>query len=199
MLNFTPYWQSPLHEALAQFKPSASPTVYVTERTELGYITLRGLSSDTAFLAKIAQVLGGALPTTPMAVAIREKATALWLSPDEWLLVCDKSRTAALLTDLLNAVEGLFAQVVDNSGGYTSLDLSGAEHLMVLRHLTPFDVENLQVGQCAATVMSKAGVILLRTDEEHISLICRRSFADYIWRLLQKAATPYGLAVGFVG
>lgn len=193
MLNSTPYWQSPLHEQLAQFKPDVDAAITATELPRMAYITVRCKTDDGA----IAAVLGGALPQT-MGVAHTNKAVTLWLSPDEWLVIAPYAHKESLLNDLLAAIDGRIAQVVDNSGGYTSLRLTGEPHMQLLRHLTPYDVESLKIGQCAATLMSKSGVTLVRTTEHGMTLVCRRSFADYIWCLIQKAARPYGLALGQV-
>lgn len=78
MLNSTPYWQSPLHEQLAQFKPDVDAAITATELPRMAYITVRCKTDDGA----IAAVLGGALPQT-MGVAHTNKAVTLWLSPDE--------------------------------------------------------------------------------------------------------------------
>jgi sarcosine oxidase subunit gamma len=43
--------------------------------------------------------------------------------------------------------------------------------------------------------MSKASFTVLRSDAQGVSLVFRRSFADYIWRLIERTARPYGLQV----
>ena len=65
----------------------------------------------------------------------------------------------------------------------------------VLRHLTPYPVENLAAGEVIGTVMEIAHITLHKHGATHYSLIIRRSFADYVWKLLAKASRPYGLAV----
>ena len=87
------------------------------------------------------------------------------------------------------------AQIVDNSGGYTGLELRGEAVATVLRHLTPYPVENLAAGEVIGTVMEAAHITLHKHGATHYSLIIRRSFADYVWKLLAKASRPYGLAV----
>lgn len=163
------------------------------ELPNLGYLMLRGRADDAAFMTAVSGVLGAPLPTRPRTMLPCAAGVVLWQSPDEWWLLCARSRRDALLGALEAALQGLYAQVVDNSGGFTALRIAGAPHLRLLSHLAPYDFDHLQVGQCVATVVSKAGFTVLRTDEHGVTLVFRRSFADYVWRLIERTARPYGL------
>jgi sarcosine oxidase subunit gamma len=186
--------QSPLH-AFGLHARVATPTsdnrVLLSELPHLGYLVLRGKADDAAFMQAVASALGQPLPTQPMTVLPTAAGVVLWLSPDEWLLLCQRSARDALLAKLTTALQDLFAQVVDNSGGFTTLRLAGPDHMMLLRQLSPYDFERLAVGRCASTVLSKAGMTVVRTDSAGVLLVFRRSFADYIWRLLERTAQPY--------
>ena len=112
--------QSPLHAFDLPARvaaPSAQNRVVVSELGNLGYIVLRGKADDPAFMQTVSGVLGQALPTQPMTVLDTSTGVVLWVSPDEWLLVCKRSARDSLLAALTAAVQDLFAQVVDNSGG----------------------------------------------------------------------------------
>jgi sarcosine oxidase subunit gamma len=189
-----PTLQSPLHafgldaQAVA---PSALNCVVFSELPHLGYIVLRGKADDSAFMRGVASVLGQNVPVQPRQVLQTAEGPVLWLSPDEWLLVCPRSRRDALLAALTAALKGLFAQVVDNSGGFTTLRLAGPEHLALLRQLGPYDFESQAIGTLASTVMSKTSVTVVRTDATGVLLVFRRSFADYLWRLIERTAKPY--------
>ena len=189
-----PTLQSPLHafgldaQAVA---PSALNRVVFSELPHLGYIVLRGKADDNAFMQGVASVLGHSLPVQPRQVLQVAAGAVLWLSPDEWLLVCPRSQRDAVLAALTVALKGLFAQVVDNSGGFTTLRLAGREHLALLRQLGPYDFESQAVGTLASTVMSKTSVTVVRTDATGVLLVFRRSFADYLWCLIERTAKPY--------
>ena len=190
--------QSPLHAFDLPARvatPTAQNRVVVSELGNLGYIVLRGKADDVAFMQAVAGVLGHALPTQPMTVLSTAADVVLWVSPDEWLLVCQRSARDSLLAALTSAVQDLFAQVVDNSGGLTAMRLGGPDHLLLLRQMGPFDFESLAVGRCASTVVSKTGLTVARTDEAGVVLVFRRSFADYTWRLLERTALPYRLCI----
>lgn len=195
MAENTMQWETPLARQLADHPAAADSGVQVVEWPQSGIIILRGKADDSAFVNNAHGALGAALPLAPRGSVQAGNVRIFRLSPDEWLLVCPYAEKQALLGKLEQSLAGVFAQVVDNSGGYTALVLYGQARLRVLRHLTPFDVDSLQVGHVAGTVMSKSHVILVRPDVDRHEIIVRRSFADYVWKLVVKAARPYGLAV----
>ncbi|MCW8209233.1 sarcosine oxidase subunit gamma [Verminephrobacter aporrectodeae subsp. tuberculatae] len=185
--------RSPLHAFALPDRacvPAEHHRVRLCELPHLGYLVLRGRADDAAFMQAVAAVLGQPLPTQPMAVLLTARGVVLWVSPDEWLLVCQRSCRAALLADLGAALHAVFSQVVDNSGGLTTLRLAGPDHLLLLRQLGPCDFASLEVGHCVSTVFSKAGVSVVRTDAAGVLLLFRRSFADYVWRLIERTAQP---------
>lgn len=188
-------WEPPLHTQLAAHKAAGSGGVCVSEWPQTGIIILRGHAHDAAFVSKTQEALGTSLPLAPRGTATHGDIRILWLSPDEWLILCPYAQKNALQDRLHNHLRGIFAQIVDNSGGYTALILHGEQRVRVLRHLTPFDIGNLQIGEVVGTVMSKSHVILTRPDADSHEIIVRRSFADYVWKLLKRAARPYGLSV----
>jgi sarcosine oxidase subunit gamma len=165
------------------------------ELPNLGYIVLRGHADDVAFMSGVAGVLGAPLPCKPRSVLRCAAGVVLWQSPDEWWLLCARAQRDRLLGALEEALQGCFAQVADNSGGFTTLRLSGAQHMRLLHHLSPYDFAELPLGGCVSTVMSKASFTVLRSDAQGVALVFRRSFADYIWRLIERTARPYGLQV----
>jgi sarcosine oxidase subunit gamma len=186
--------RSPLHafNLAAQTRPPLpSDGVLFSELPNLGYLILRGHADDAAFMDAVAGVLDQPLPTAPSTWLRTDAGVVFWVSPDEWWLVCARARRDAVFNALQAATKGLFAQVVDNSGGHAAVRLSGAQHLLLLRHLGPYDFESLQLGQAIGTITGKANVTVLRTDTQGVVLLFRRSFADYFWRLLTRTAAPY--------
>jgi len=183
---------SPLQHARVAPRDTGPGTVVAAELPHLGYIVLRGRAGDAAFTDGVASVLGMPLPLEPCTLARSGRAIALWQSPDEWWLVCARAERDALLVALTQALQGVFSQVVDNSGGFTALHLQGADAMTVLRHVSPHDFDSLARHQCVATVAGKAGFTVVRTDCG-VTLVFRRSFATYLWQLVERAASPYGL------
>lgn len=196
---FAPYTQSPLHAfgLPAKARPQDdSCGVWMNEMPLLGYIIVRGDANDAAFNSAIQSVLGITLPAAPGSFVPFPQGVALWQTPDEWLLLCAGPARAAYLGELEEALSALHAQVVDNSGGLTTVYLSGANQVELLRHVSVYDFETLTSGRVVSTVCSRANIVAFRHDGHGIFVIFRRSFSDYLWRLLEKAARPYGLGIG---
>jgi sarcosine oxidase subunit gamma len=189
--------QSPLHSfGLAkQARPiEASRGVWANEVPLLGYVSLRGNANDAAFVEAVSGVLGGGLPTRPCTFAVSSAAKVLWLSPDEWMIVCPRDRLAGLLGDLNRALAGVRCQVVDNSGGYTQVLVLGKNAQDLLSHVSVYDIGALEQGRVVGTTFGKTSLYLHRQGDGYC-LMLRRSFADYIWRYLVRAAAPYGFGV----
>lgn len=190
--------RSPLGEHFAQLSPPDAREragIRVAEWAHLGCLVLRGRADDSAFHTAVQGVLGAALPRQPSTFVVAAHSVALWISPDEWWVLLPRERRDATLAALHSATTGLFAQVLDNSGSLACLHLAGPQHVTLLRHLSPYDFESLGIGGCVSTIFPKASVTVLRGDDNGVLLLFRRSFADWIWRLVERSALPYGLAL----
>ena len=190
--------RSPLGEHFAHLSPPDAREragIRVAEWAHLGCLVLRGRADDSAFHAAVQSVLGTALPRQPSTFIAAAHSVAPWISPDEWWLLLPRGRRDATLAALHSATTGLFAQVLDNSGSLACLHLAGPQHVTLLRHLSPYDFESLGIGGCVSTIFPKASVTVLRGDDASVLLLFRRSFADWVWRLVERSALPYGLAL----
>lgn len=189
--------QSPLHPfgLDAKAKPmDASCGLWANEVPLLGYISLRGNPGEAAFVGAASTALGQTLPTEPCTFSAVAGVKVMWLSPDEWMIVCPRDRLAGILNDLDKELTGLRCQVNDNSGGYTQVLLQGAKAAEVLSHCTVYDLRSLDAGRVVGTTFGKSSLYLHRQGDA-FCLLFRRSFADYIWRYLVRAAEPYGFGV----
>jgi sarcosine oxidase, subunit gamma len=200
-LDLQPAMQSPLHHLDLASKQEAvndSKGVWANEIMLLGYICLRGDCNNVAFTKAAKKALGESLPTLPCSLINTLWGNIYWLSPDEWLIVCVREKRAELQHALQAALVGVHSQVVDNSGGFTSVLLQGKNASDALSHCTVYDLHALTAGKIVGTTLGKASVFLHRNNNGQNSeyvLIFRRSFADYIWRYLERAAAPYGFGV----
>ncbi len=193
--------RSPLHryDLAARAKTmDASCGVWANEVPLLGYISLRGNAKQGEFLAATKSALGVDLPTKPCAMQPITQSAAidsiLWISPDEWLIVCQRAQLESLQQSLKPALAGIHSQIVDNSGGYTTVLLQGENATDVLQHCTIYDLHGLRTHHVVGTTFGKMSFYLCRHGAGY-GLIFRRSFADYIWPLLERSAAPYGFGV----
>ncbi len=196
-----PIIQSPLHGfGLVTVARAMNDTrgVWANEVPFLGYISLRGASTDAALTAAAAQALGLSLPTEPCTFTRDGAIKVIWVSPDEWMITCQRDRRAALLSSLAKGLEGIRSQVADNSGGFTQVLIKGRNARDVLSHCTVYDLGALGEGRVVGTTFGKSSVYLHQASDGYC-LLLRRSFADYIWRYLVRAASPYGIGVAVFG
>jgi len=192
--------QSPLHAfGLAnRAKPvDGSAGVWANEIPLLGYISLRGNAADAHFVQAATRSIGTALPTEPCTCVENGPVKVLWLSPDEWMVITTRTGRDHLLGALKNALKGIRSQVVDNSGGYTQVLIEGRSAKTLLSHVTVYDLDALTDGRVVGTTFGKASVYMHRYGDGYC-LVLRRSFSDYIWRYLERAAKPYGFDIALL-
>jgi len=100
---------------------------------ELPFATMVSVRVDPngAAAAALERALGTALPRTVGQVAEHGHHYALWLGPDEWLVISEVE-PAPLVTTMSAAVEGAHASCVDVSANRTILELTGPAARSVL-------------------------------------------------------------------
>lgn len=142
----------------------------------------------------LSQHAGCGLPVQPLEAARRGSLTALWLGPDEWLLVgggddlCDR---------LAAAFRGHFVTVTEVGDAYCIVRLAGPAAREVLAKGCGLDIHDsvFPPGKVARSLLAKAEVILHRTAAEAFDIYVARSYADYLWRWLEDAGREFGIAV----
>ena len=157
-------------------------------------IDIRGDASDPRFAAAAERVLGAALPRNPNTVAVGREGVAYWLGPDEWLFVSRTAGEAALSGELRDALGSLHSSVTEVGGGAFVIELHGEAVRELLAKECPLDLDAsaFAPGACAQTRLAKAAVLLRPLEGGAMELIVRRSFADYLQRWLEDAASEYG-------
>lgn len=160
----------------------------------LGQLDLRGAPGSEAFRAAARRVLGFDPPTEPNTVAGNGTVSALWLSPEEWLLVSLFDQHRRLANELEAALTGLHSAVVDVSASRTVLDLNGPAAREVLEKGCPLDLHPRAFGpgRCAQTLLARAPIILHQTDgTPTYRLFVRASYARYLASWLMDAMAEF--------
>jgi sarcosine oxidase, subunit gamma len=130
------------------------------------------------------------VPDNACRAATRGERAALWLGPDEWLLLAPEAEAAAVAATLGAALRALPHSLVDASHRQGALRVSGASATLLLSAGCPLDLDvaAFPVGMCTRTMLAKAEVVLWRTATEAFRLEVWRSFMDYVSRFLAEAA-----------
>ena len=135
------------------------------------------------------KAFGVAVPVAPCranAVGVR---AALWLGPDEWLLIAEETDPEAIQSSLRTALAGSAHSLVDISHRQAGLILRGAHAAQLLNCGVPLDLspQAFPVGAVARTIFDKAEIVLWRNDADSFRLEVWRSFAPYVCSLLEAA------------
>jgi sarcosine oxidase subunit gamma len=174
--------RSPLAHLAGVLAAAGGDAVALAERPFLAQVGVRLHPGDGGPSAAEA-ALGFALPATPNTTAGANDRTALWLGPDEWLVVAAPGEESALEVELSEALGGGLGSVVDLSANRTALELRGPAARDVLAKGCALDLHPRAFGpgRCAQTLLARAQVILEQLDDEPAyRLLVRGSFAGYV-------------------
>ncbi len=146
-------------------------------------ISLRAPGKSRAALSR---ALGVTLPERPKTSAEKNGRAALWLGPDEWLVIDEGEADLMAICAKVKALHS----AVDIAHRNTAILVAGARAEDVLSAGCPQDLSlaAFPVGACSRTVFGKAEIVLWRTAETVFRVEVWRSFADYAFTLLSTAA-----------
>ena len=145
------------------------------------------LRADSNAVAGLNKSLGLELPTKPSSVVSKSAKSALWIGPDEWLLIGPNNGS---LMKSFQKVDRQVFSAVDISHRNTAIKVSGAKAVHALNSGCPRDLslDAFPVKSCSRTILGKAEIILWRTGKQEFHVECWRSFSDYVWKFLVDAA-----------
>ena len=164
--------------------------VGLREISDRGMIDLRGLASDRKFMAAAKDVLGVDLPKSPRTSVSWGDIKVLWLSIDQWLILCPKPKAKELLGNLRKALEGLHSLAVDVSDMRAVIRVEGEGSREVLMKGCSLDLLNGEYGPGTARRMRFAEIAALLhvVDDNVFDIYVFRSYADYAWEFLLATA-----------
>ncbi|MBZ9795050.1 sarcosine oxidase subunit gamma [Mesorhizobium sp. ES1-4] len=144
------------------------------------------LRAPEASVAALSKALGLTLPKTPKTSASKGGRTALWLGPDEWLVIDEAGKNP--LADCAG-VSALHSSV-GISHRNIAISVVGPAAEAAINSGCPQDLslEAFPVGAASRTVLGKAEIVLLRTADEAFRVECWRSFSDYVFTFLSEGA-----------
>jgi sarcosine oxidase subunit gamma len=147
---------------------------------------LRGGAPVRAAAEKAA---GVGIPAEACRAVTHESRAALWLGPDEWLLIAPEAQGAELAERLAAALVGLPHSLVDVGHRQSSCELRGPQAATLLAAGCPLDLDasTFPVGMCTRTVLAMAEVVLWRTATDAFRLEVARSFVAYVAEFLAEA------------
>jgi sarcosine oxidase, subunit gamma len=181
--------RSPLGAETAEPRLVASgPGVEVFERPFTVQIDIR-IDPTAEAIEEVGEALRVALPAEPNRVSTSGALQALWLSPDEWLIVAPAGDSLAIARTARAAVEVFSGAVVDVSAHRTLLELRGPAVRDLLSRGCSLDLHPraFPADACAQTMLARADVILFQPGAEAFGVFVRSSFANYLVAWLRDA------------
>ena len=160
--------------------------------------TLQPLPAETRYIlrggaparAAVESAFGLHIPSAACRANRVGARAALWLGPDEWLLLAPESEGGAVGVALDAVLRDLPHSLVDVSHRQIGCNIWGPAAAELLSSGCPLDldVRAFAVDMCTRTMLAKAEVVLWRTDEQTFRLEVWRSFAAYVSLFLAEAA-----------
>lgn len=141
----------------------------------------------------IGDAFGLALPTDACTSTSNGSRAALWLGPDEWLLIAPDGETPVLGDWMADALGETPASIVDVSDRNIGIEVQGANAAEAINGFCPLDLgaPAFPVGMCTRTVFGKAEIVLWRTAADAFRIEVWRSFAPYVLGCLEEAMREY--------
>jgi sarcosine oxidase, subunit gamma len=175
------------HSPLQGVALPAGPRFALAEAPSAARFILRG---GEAVRVACGMVFGAEPPSELGPAGGNGQRAALWLGPDEWLLMADRADAAAIGEVLESVLEGTAHSLVDVSHRQIALIASGPAAARVLNAGCPLDLhlKAFPVGMATRTLFGKVEIVLWRSAEAAFHVEVWRSFAPYFAASLVEAA-----------
>jgi sarcosine oxidase subunit gamma len=158
-------------------------------------LILRGKTKD--FISAIGKNLDMILPTEANTSTSGEILTALWLSPDEWMLVSNNkvsknTNTYEVEDNLINNISKTkLGAVTDVSDQFVMINIKGSKVFDLFATGSPFNFSEFKSkkGSVVQTILSHIDVIIHLTEINNVNLFVRRSFSEHLHSWLNDSAS----------
>tara|TARA_Y100001935_G_scaffold34121_1_gene27323 strand:- start:534 stop:1097 length:564 start_codon:yes stop_codon:yes gene_type:complete len=158
-------------------------------------LIIRGRKRE--FISAIGKSLNILLPTEANTSTQSDKLTALWLSPDEWMIYSnqpvDENTNNYETEELLNKniAKLNLGAVTDVTDQFVMISLKGNKIFELFQTGSPFNFNDFQnkKGAVIQTILAKIDIIVHNQDENAVNLFVRRSFSQHLFSWMNDAAS----------
>ncbi len=158
-------------------------------------LIIRGKKRE--FLSAIGKSLNLLLPTSANTSSKSEKLSALWLSPDEWMIYSNEIsspnnnhyETENLLNK--NICKTNLGAVTDVTDQFVLINMRGDKIFDLLETGSPFNFNNFREkkGAVTQTILAKIDVIIHNQNQNEVNLFVRRSFSQHLFSWMNDSAS----------
>ena len=185
MLNYTP----------ALNKKTLIQDLQMKEISPIMKLIVRGKKRE--FISAVGKSLNILLPTEANTSTQSDKLTALWLSPDEWIIFSNDTmnkdlndyETEKLLQSNISKIN--LGGVTDVTDQFVMINLKGNNIYELFQSGSPFYFNNFQnrKGASTQTILGKIDIIVHNQDKNTVNLFVRRSFSEHLFSWMNDAAS----------
>jgi sarcosine oxidase subunit gamma len=164
--------------------------VAVATGGRLSMATLPGLAQvDLRLDPLLADRAPYPLPDEPNTAWEDGPRAALWLGPDQWLVLGPPGKGPEIVEELARSLDGLHRSVVDVTAARLAIEVGGPGRFELLAAGCPLDLHprTWGTGRCAQTLLARVPVIL-HERRETTGILVRSSFADHLVAVLIDTA-----------
>jgi sarcosine oxidase subunit gamma len=147
------------------------------------------LQGDAAARTAAGRAFGVTLPEAACRAHAQGDRAALWLGPDEQLLLAPAEDAPRLTSELGAALAMTPHSLVEVSQRQVALSVRGLQADEWLASGCPLDLDlaAFPVDMCVRTLLAKSEVVLWRRSAEEYHLEVQRSFSGYVLEWLREA------------
>ena len=158
-------------------------------------LNLRGNKRE--FFSTVGKTLNIILPTESNTSSSSEKLTAIWLSPDEWMIfsnnITEKDNNSYEIEKILydNISKKNFGSVTDVTDQFVMINLNGTKIFDLFSFGSPFDFSQFmeKKGSTTQTIINHIDIIIHHKDINNVNLFVRRSFSEHLWSWINDCAS----------
>ena len=158
-------------------------------------LNLRGEKRE--FLSTVGKTLNMILPTEANTSSSSEKLTAIWLSPDEWMIfsnnITEKNNNSYEIEEILynNISKKNFGSVTDVTDQFVMINFNGTKIFDLFSFGSPFDfsIFKEKKGSTTQTILNHIDVIIHNKNSNNVNLFVRRSFSEHLWSWINDCAS----------
>jgi sarcosine oxidase, subunit gamma len=176
-------------------KDTSIQDLQMSEIKPIMKLIVRGKKRE--FISAIGKSLNILLPTEANTSTQSDKLTAIWLSPDEWMIfsnqAVDESTNNYQVEELLkkNILKLNLGAIIDVTDQFVMINLKGNKIYELFSTGSPFNFNDFQnkKGAVAQTILTKIDIIIHNQDKNTVNLFVRRSFSQHLFSWMNDAAS----------
>lgn len=170
----------------ADLRSETVGAVTISENVGVALASLATRRGQADQIAAVAKGIGLDLPG-PARASFSAPYSALWLGPDQWLVMA----TGDADQDIAAALEAAFgpaASITEQTGGWVCLDVTGARLPALFERLCAIDSAAMEPGHGTRTVIDHLGCYIICIDATQFRVFGPRSSAGSLHHALTTAA-----------